>query len=62
MQRRAPGARAYVRLPLIAQPARAAVRRRGRIRMTLFAAARDGQGITRVSTVPLTVGSASGAS
>ncbi len=35
--------------------ARLAVRRRGRIRMTLFTAVRDGQGLTRVSTVPVTV-------
>ena len=35
--------------------ARRAVRERRRIRMTLFAAVRDGQGLTRVSTVPVTV-------
>jgi hypothetical protein len=35
--------------------ARRAVRQRRRIRMTVYAAARDGQGLTRTSTVPLTV-------
>ena len=35
--------------------ARLAVRRRGRIRMTLYTAVRDGQSLTRVSTVPVTV-------
>lgn len=34
---------------------RRAIRRRGRIRLKLFTSARDGQGLTRVSTVPLTV-------
>jgi len=35
--------------------ARCAVRARRRIRMTLFAAVRDGQRLTRVSTVPVVI-------
>jgi hypothetical protein len=50
----APGTGRGVRLRLT-HAAREAVRARRRIRMTLFAAARDGQGLTRVSAVPVTV-------
>jgi hypothetical protein len=49
-----PGATRRVHIALTRR-VRRAVRRRGRIRMTLFAAVRDGQGLTRVSTVPITV-------
>ena len=50
----APGAMPRVHLQLNRRTRRA-VRERRRIRMTLFAAVRDGQGITSVSTVPVTV-------
>lgn len=49
-----PGTTRRLRVRL-SRAARQAVRKRRRIRMTLFAAARDGQGLTRVSTVPVTV-------
>jgi hypothetical protein len=49
-----PGATRRVHLRL-SRAARRAVRQRRRIRMTLFAAVRDGQRLTRVSTDPLTV-------
>ncbi len=49
-----PGATGRVHLSL-PRRARRAVRTRRRIRMTLFAAVRDGQGLTRVSTVPVIV-------
>jgi len=39
----------------IARRAARAVKRRGRIAMTLFAAVRDGQPVTRATTVPLTL-------
>ncbi len=49
-----PGATRLVHLSLNRR-ARRAVRARRRIHMTLFAAVRDGQGLTRVSTVPVVV-------
>lgn len=49
-----PGATRRVHFRL-SRAERRAVRQRRRIRMTLFAAVRDGQRLTRVSTVPLTV-------
>ncbi len=49
-----PGAMGRVHLQLTRR-ARRAVRARRRIRMTLFAAVRDGQGLTRASTVPVIV-------
>lgn len=50
----APGTTRIVRLRLTAA-ARRVVRSRRKVRMTLFAAVRDGQGITRASTVPVKV-------
>ena len=49
-----PGAMRRVHMRL-SRRVRRAVRKRRRIRMTLFVAVRDGQGLTRVSTVPVTV-------
>ena len=49
-----PGRARVVRLPLT-RAARRAVRRRGRIRMRLFTSARDGQGVVRLTTVPVSV-------
>ena len=49
-----PGATRRVHLRLDRR-VRRAVRRRCRIRMSLFAAVRDGQGLTRTSTVPITL-------
>jgi hypothetical protein len=49
-----PGRTRHVRMKL-RRAARRAVRQRRRIRMTVYAAARDGQGVTRTSAVPLTV-------
>ena len=50
----APGAVRRVHMRL-SRRVRVAVRKRRRIRMTLFVAVRDGQGLTRVSTVPVTI-------
>ena len=49
-----PGAIRRVALPLSARALRA-VRERRRVKMLLYASARDGQGLTRQSTIPLTV-------
>jgi hypothetical protein len=49
-----PGATRRVHMQLT-KPARRMVRGRHKVHMTLFAAARDGQGVTRASTVPVTV-------
>jgi len=57
----APGTTRPVRMRLT-RTARAAVRKRHRIRMTVYAAARDGQGMTRTSAVPLVVRSRLGGS
>lgn len=44
----------FLRLPL-ARAERRAIRRRGRIRMRLYTSARDGQGVVRLTTVPVSV-------
>ena len=44
----------YLSIPLN-RKARRTVRERRRVRMILYASARDGQGLTRLSTIPLTV-------
>jgi hypothetical protein len=49
-----PGAIRRVALPLNARALRT-VRERRRVKMLLYASARDGQGLTRQSTIPLTV-------
>ncbi len=48
------GATRHVRIRL-SRPARRAVRQRGRMRMRLYVAVRDGQGLTRTSAAPLRV-------
>jgi hypothetical protein len=52
--RLAAGATRHVRIPL-PRSARRAVRERRRIRMTLYVAVHDGQGLTRTSAVPVVV-------
>lgn len=49
-----PGAIRRVALPLNARALRT-VRERRRVKMLLYASARDGQGLTRLSTIPVTV-------
>jgi hypothetical protein len=49
-----PGDRRRVRVRLT-RPARRAVRRRHRIRMTLYTATRDAQGVTRTSAAPVAI-------
>ena len=49
-----PGAIRRVAIPLGARALRT-VRERRRVKMLLYASARDGQGLTRLSTIPLTV-------